>query len=118
MNCCRMFAAVEAGIKRLRLKLQIDGVLLQLIELERFVVLKQNIVVLPVFVLLACAPGSLSGFLRLRVDMGQREIFKNNFDLVLVGFLDFFEFSLNSCAVWSLIVRELDQSDRSIGWSF
>ena len=103
-----MFAAVKAGIKCLRLKLQINCIFFQLIDLERFGILKQDVVVFPIFVLLTRTTGSLSRFLSLRVNMRQGEIFENNLDLVFVGFLDFFEFSLNSCAVWSLIVGEFD----------
>ena len=72
---------------------------------------EQYIVQLPILILVPCASGGFSGFPCMGMDTVKRKILKYNLDFVFVGLTDFGEFRLNSSAVRSLIVRELNNRD-------
>lgn len=64
-----MFATVEAGVKHDRVKGKVYRVLFQFIYLEGLNILEQDVVVIPVLVLLSSAAGSFGCLLRLWVNM-------------------------------------------------
>jgi len=69
--------------------------------------------VLPILPLFSSAMGRLGSFTRIFMEF-QRVIFVDDRDFVFVGFTNFGEFTLNSSAVRSLEVGELDNRYRRI----
>lgn len=73
--------------------------------------------ILPELSLLVGTPGRLGCLLGVGMNIVERKVFECDLHLLFVGFSNFGEFRLNSGAVGSLEVRELDNRDRRVRWT-
>jgi hypothetical protein len=107
-NSSSMFTAIDAGVELCHVELKVGGQLFDVGDIEGIIIREHHIMEFPILILVSCAAGGFCSFPRVGVDTVKREILKYNLDFVFVGLTDFGEFRLNSSAVRSLIVRELD----------
>lgn len=114
-----IFPAVETGVKLRGIKLQVRRKLLQIVLRKSGAVGKQLVVVFPVFffILLKGAAGRFRRFLGVVVN-AERKILVHDSDFIFIGLSNFGEFRLNSSAVRSLEVGELNNSHRRRRRSF
>ena len=105
------FAGIERAVETSAIEAKLAGKALQLLHVQRRLILQQHFHVFPIFPLFACGFRRFRCLKRLRM-LTEREVPRDESHLVAALFHQAFECRVNRGTAWTLIIREGDDRNR------